>query len=104
MDFLAVIGFVCLGTFIGLMVGWFLNSANEPTGKEYSAIIAAAAGAFASFVPFFLRQAGREIWFYPIALVVAMLLAPLLDAMYHWFYGWDWVIGVHKKVRKNYPK
>jgi hypothetical protein len=99
MDCLAIIGFSCLGAFVGLIVGWFVNQESEPDSKSYSSIIFAVGSTAASFIPFFSPKTGREIWFYPIALFVGLLTAPFFDVAYNWFYGIQWVKNINKKSR-----
>lgn len=100
MDCLAIVGFSCLGLFVGLIVGWFCNQEKEPDSKSYSSIILAVGGTAASFIPLFSPKTGREIWFYPIALLAGLLIAPFLDVAYNWFYGLEWVKRVNKKANK----
>jgi hypothetical protein len=99
MDCLAITGFSCLGIFIGLIVGWFVNSEKEPGPRSYGAIILAVGGAATSFIPVFAPTTGREIWFYPIALLGGLLTAPYLDVAYNWFYGVEWVRNVNKRAK-----
>jgi len=88
MDFLAVAGFTCLGLFVGLIVGWFMNQKKALDGKGVSSIILAVGSSAVSFIPLFSPKAGREFWFYPIALLVGLLIAPFLDRAYDKFYGY----------------
>jgi hypothetical protein len=101
MDYLAIIGFCCLGAFVGLIVGWFVNQEAEPDSKSYSSIIIAVGSTVASFIPFFSRTTGREIWFYPIALLGGLMTAPFFDVAYNWFYGIKWVETINDKVKKK---
>jgi hypothetical protein len=99
MDSLAIVGFYCLGTFVGLVVGWAVNQESELELKSISSMILAVGGSGASFIPLFSPNAGREIWFYPIALLVGLLIAPLLDVAFNWFYGLRWVKKINGKAK-----
>jgi hypothetical protein len=101
MNCLAIVGFVCLGLFVGLLVGWFVNSEREPDSKGYSAVIVAAGGAAAGFVPFFSPMAGRELMFYPIALLAGLLIAPVFDVLYDWLYGLEAVKRINARARAD---
>jgi predicted permease len=98
MDSLAAIGFSCLGIFVGLIVGWFVNSEKEPNPKSYSSIIFAVGSTAASFIPLFSPKVGREIFLYPVALLTGLLIATFFDVAYNWFYGLKWVKAVNKKA------
>jgi hypothetical protein len=102
MDCLIAAGFISLGAFIGLLVGWAVNAEKEPSAKGYSAIIAAGAGAVASFVPFFSPLTAREMWLYPMALLAGLLLAPLFDVAYTWFYSRPLIADVFHTYDKQY--
>jgi len=99
MDDLAATGFGCLGLFVGLLVGWFVNSEKEPDSRSYSSIILAVGSTAASFIPLFSPHAGREMLVYPITLLGGLLTAPFFDVAYNWFYGLPWVKKVNKKAR-----
>lgn len=87
MDGLAVAGFVCLGLFIGLIVGWFVNQEGSLDAKSVSSIILALGTSAVAFIPLFApRTIGRELWFYPIALLAGLLVAPFLDIAYDKLY------------------
>ena len=79
MDGLAIAGFCSFGLFIGLLIGWFVN--DDKTSKEkdkgYVKIVIAIGSSAVSFVPLFAPVTGRERWFYPIALLVGLLVSPL---------------------------
>jgi len=99
MDQLAMVGFSCLGIFVGLIVGWFVNQEKEPTAKAYTSIILAVGSTAVSFIPLFSPTKGREIWLYPIALLAGLLIAPFLDVAYNWFYGIAWVKKINSRVK-----
>ena len=86
MDGLAIAGISCLGLFVGLIVGWFVNQEEPLSAKSVSSIIVALGGSAVSFIPLFSPKADRELWFYPIALLVGLLIAPFLDKAYDKLY------------------
>lgn len=100
MNCLAIIGFATLGTFVGVLVSWAMSSRKEPEGKTYVGLITAVAGAAAGFIPLFSANKATEMWFYPIGLMIGLIiLGPLLDTAYNWFYGLKWVKDLEKRAR-----
>lgn len=97
MDCLAIAGYSALGIFIGNLVGWAVNTWEGQTAKGYTALIGAVAGV-ASIVPLFSPKVGGEMWFYPIFLLIGLLVSPLLDLAFSWFYGLPSVKAIHERA------
>lgn len=99
MDVLAIAGFCSFGLFIGILIGWFVNddTTSKDKDKAYVKVVIAISGSAVSFVPLFAPLVGRERWFYPIALLVGLLISPLLDVYFQWFYSRPRVIALFPK-------
>lgn len=84
MDQLAVIGTLSLGILIGLVIGWFLDQEQPFTTSGLIAItsILSGAGVLGVFHLVSPNGATREFWFYPIGLLIGVLIAPFLDKYY----------------------
>ena len=83
MDFLMVIGVLCIGLVIGTLVGWYVNE----EGASFRAVAGAVyllAGSGVVAIFYFVNPMGptREYWFYPIGIFVAFFASPYLDVHY----------------------
>ena len=89
MDSLAVVGTLSLGILLGLIVGWFLDEEQPFTVSGLIAIssILSGAGVLGVFHLVSPNGALREFWFYPIGLLVGVLIAPFLDRYYNSLFG-----------------
>lgn len=99
MDALAIAGFSSFGLFVGLLIGWFVNDDKTSKGADraYAKVIIAIASSAVSFIPLFAPVAGRERWFYPIFLLVGLVVSPLFDVGLQWFYTRKNVVALFKK-------
>jgi hypothetical protein len=88
MDFLVVSGVVSLGLLVGLLVGWFVNEDQPFTATGLVAAITVLSGAGVLGVFHLIAPAGptREFWFYPIAVLGGVLIAPFLSVLYDRLY------------------
>lgn len=98
MDGLAIAGFCSFGLFIGILIGWFVNDdTTKDKDRSYVKVVIAISGSAVSFVPLFAPLIGRERWFYPIALLVGLLISPLPAVYFQWFYS-------RKSIKALFPK
>jgi hypothetical protein len=88
MDWLIVIGTLCIGLLIGSFVGYFLNEADEMSDAvlRTSVSILAGGGVVALFGLLAPGGVSREVWFYPIGLLVGFVTAPFSDRAFDRLY------------------
>lgn len=88
MDCLVVSGVVSLGLLVGLLVGWFVNEDQPFTATGLVASITVLSGAGVLGVFHLIAPTGptREFWFYPIAVLAGVLIAPPLSKLYDRLY------------------
>jgi hypothetical protein len=103
MNCLAIVGFSSLGVVIGLLVGMFANSEEAPEAKAYSAIILAIGSSAATFIPLFAAQSNKEMWFYPVAMLVGFILTPPWEFITTWFYSRPYIVKIYKAYEEAYP-
>jgi len=88
MDILVSSGVISLGLVIGMLVGWFINEDQEFTigGLVASVTVLSGSGVVGVFQLVAPQGSTREFWFYPIAILVGLLIAPFLDRLYNDLY------------------
>jgi hypothetical protein len=84
MDALAIVGTLCLGILVGLLIGWYLDQEQPFTITALVTVTSILSGAGVLGVFRLITPVGglREFWFYPIGLLVGVLIAPPLDRYY----------------------
>src|SRR5689334_8111300 len=85
MDCLTVVGVVTLGLAIGLLVGWFINEDEPFTAKGLTTSISVLTGAGVLGIFKYVSPGGstREFWFYPVGILIGLLVAPFFDVFYN---------------------
>lgn len=79
MDWVVICGSLSLGMLVGVLVGFFVQESRTWAHRELSAAVAAlAVTGVLAILRFDAHQ--REIWFYPIGLVVGFIIGTV----------WDW--------------
>jgi phosphotransferase system glucose/maltose/N-acetylglucosamine-specific IIC component len=88
MDWVVVVGVISLGVLVGLLVGWYVNEDKAFTTTALAASVSTLSGAgvlgvFHLIVP---ATPTREYWFYPVGMLVGVLIAPFLDMFFNGLY------------------
>lgn len=77
MDWIVLIGTICLGGVLGTLVGWYVCEAKVMAYKVLTSAVGIMLGAGAlGIMKFFATHAelGREAWGYPIGLAVGLTI------------------------------
>jgi len=84
MDLVVAFGSASLGLVVGLFAGWFANEEQPFTANNLASAVAVitSAGVIGLFAYLSKGSVLREIWLYPVGLLVGVLIAPPLDVMY----------------------
>jgi hypothetical protein len=89
MDWVILIGSLCLGTLIGALVGWYVNEATQMSDRilasSVSALVGSSVLAMFSFLAG-LRGPTREYWFYPVGLLIGFATITIIEVAY---FGYD---------------
>lgn len=99
MDWMVAIGSVSLGLLIGALVGWFVNEAmvmDRPVLSS-SVYIMTGGGVLALFA-FLAGHVPREIWLYPLGLLIGFFAVTAIEV---WYWGYDGKKREHKKKMKS---
>jgi len=90
MDWIIACGALSLGLLIGALVGWYVNEAKQINHKVLSLAVWVLAGGIVLGLFRFLSAgdvAAREIWLYPVGLLIGFVAVTILELQYYDYYG-----------------
>jgi hypothetical protein len=98
MDWVIASGAVSLGIVIGILVAWFVLEAKEMSLQVLSSsVVIATGGAVLALFQFLsASHVAREVWLYPVGLLLGFCGASIIDTAY---YGYD-----PNRPRRQSPK
>jgi hypothetical protein len=88
MDWIIASGAMSLGILIGILIAWFLLEVKEMNLKALSSsVVIATGGAVLALFQFLSpSHVAREVWLYPVGLLLGFCAASVIDTAYH---GYD---------------
>jgi hypothetical protein len=88
MDWVIATGSICLGILLGALVGWFVSEAKAMDYRILSSSVGIlTGGGVLALFGFLSKGSLREIWLYPVGLLLGFVAVTILELRYYDYYG-----------------